>query len=300
MSNAHVLVVDDEPFNLDIIGDFLADADYRLDMVDSGEAAWARLDGNAASYDLVLLDRLMPGLDGLALLRRIKADPRLCSIPVIMQTAAASPDQVSEGLASGAAYYLTKPFAPESLQTIVRAALDDLAHRKQLAQRLSAHADALRTLQEGRFSFRTLDDAQVLAALAASVCDEPEIVVLGLSELLVNAVEHGNLGIRFADKTRLREAGNWEFVVRERLEQPAYRDRRARLTITAEPHAWVFTIEDDGEGFDWRNYLELAPERAFAPNGRGIALARQLAFHQLEYLGKGNCVRATVKRPSAI
>ena len=299
MSKARILVVDDEPFNLDIISDFLAEAEYTLEMVESGEAGWSRLDAANDPYDLVLLDRMMPGLDGLALLRRIKADPRLCAIPVIMQTAAASPDQVSEGLASGASYYLTKPFAPESLQTIVRAALDDLEQRRQLARRLSAHADALRTLEEGRFSFRTLDDAQVLAALAASVCDEPEIVALGLSELLINAVEHGNLGIRFADKTRLRESGNWEHEVRERLGQPDYSERRARLTITAQPQAWIFTIEDDGDGFDWQNYLELAPERAFAPNGRGIALARQLAFHQLEYLGNGNCVRATVRRPSA-
>lgn len=295
--NARILVVDDEPFNLDIIGDFLADAGYILDTEDSGEAAWARLDANDTPFDLVVLDRMMPGLDGLALLRRIKADPRLCAIPVIMQTAAASPDQVSEGLACGATYYLTKPFAPESLQTIVRAALDDLAQRKQLTQRLSAHADALRTLEEGRFSFRTLDDAHVLAALAASVCDEPEIVVLGLSELLVNAVEHGNLGIHFQEKTRLREAGTWELEVRQRLTQPEYRARRAHLTITAQPEAWVFTVEDEGAGFDWKSYLELAPERAFAPNGRGIALSRQLAFHQLEYLGNGNCVRATVRRP---
>ena len=179
MSKARILVVDDEPFNLDIISDFLAEAEYTLEMVESGEAGWSRLDAANDPYDLVLLDRMMPGLDGLALLRRIKADPRLCAIPVIMQTAAASPDQVSEGLASGASYYLTKPFAPESLQTIVRAALDDLEQRRQLARRLSAHADALRTLEEGRFSFRTLDDAQVLAALAASVCDEPEIVVFG-------------------------------------------------------------------------------------------------------------------------
>ena len=86
--------------------------------------------------------------------------------------------------------------------------------------------------------------------------------------------------------------------MRDRLLQPAYRERRAHLTITAQPDAWVFTVEDEGSGFDWRKYLELAPERAFAPNGRGIALARQLAFHQLDYLGNGNRVRATVRRPS--
>jgi hypothetical protein len=49
-------------------------------------------------------------------------------------------------------------------------------------------------------------------------------------------------------------------------------------------------------GFDWPRYLEMDAERAFAPNGRGIALARQLAFGDLEYQGNGNTVRATVLR----
>ncbi|MCB1938391.1 MAG: response regulator [Rhodocyclaceae bacterium] len=294
MSNVRILVVDDEPFNLDIIGEYLEDAGYALEMASCGEDAWEALRSPDKRFDLVVLDRMMPGMDGMELLRRIKADGRLGDVPVIMQTAAANPDQVREGLAAGAYYYLTKPFEPDSLQSIVRAALDDLQHRRSLAERLDAHVDALRTMESGHFSFRTLDEAQALAALVASICDEPEIVVLGLSELLVNAVEHGNLGIRFDEKSRLREAGIWENEVARRLALPENAHRRVELTVTSEPDAWVFTVQDTGTGFDWNTYLELAPERAFAPNGRGIALARQLAFHSLEYLGCGNCVRGAV------
>ena len=87
------------------------------------------------------------------------------------------------------------------------------------------------------------------AALAASLCDEPEIVVLGLSELLINAVEHGNLGIRFDEKSRLREEGRWEEEVVHRLSMPEYADRRGRLTVTAAADAFIFEIEDEGEGF---------------------------------------------------
>lgn len=296
MSSNRILVVDDEPFNLDIVGEYLEEEGYRLEMANSGEEAWQRLQDPGADFDLIILDRMMPGIDGMEVLRRIKADARLNALPVIMQTAAASPDQVREGLAAGAYYYLTKPFEPESLQSIVRAALDDLRQRRNLSQRIELHVGALRTLETGQFSFRTLDEAHALAALAASLCDEPEIVVLGLSELLINAVEHGNLGITFEEKSSLREAGRWEAEVERRLEMPAYRERRARLSVSARRDAWTFIIEDDGAGFDWHSYLELAPERAFAPNGRGIALARQLAFSSLEYKGAGNCVEAVVAR----
>ncbi|QID19015.1 response regulator [Nitrogeniibacter mangrovi] len=298
MSVTRILVVDDEPFNLDIVSEYLDEEGYDLGMAGSGEEAWELLQNPQHGYDLVILDRMMPGIDGMEVLRRIKADTRLGELPVIMQTAAASPDQVREGLAAGAYYYLTKPFEPESLQSIVRAALDDLRQRRNLSQRIELHVGALRTLENGRFSFRTLDEAHALAALTASLCDEPEIVVLGLSELLINAVEHGNLAIDFAEKSRLREEGRWEAEVERRLALPQYAGRRAHLSVVAREDAWIFEIEDDGDGFDWHNYLELAPERAFAPNGRGIALARQLAFSELEFQGKGNCVKAVVSRPS--
>ncbi|WP_227816634.1 ATP-binding response regulator [Nitrogeniibacter aestuarii] len=299
MSSTKILVVDDEPFNLDIVGEYLEEEGYLLDMAASGEEAWDKLLDPLSSFDLVILDRMMPGIDGMEVLRRIKADSRLNELPVIMQTAAASPDQVREGLAAGAYYYLTKPFEPESLQSIVRAALDDLKHRRSLSQRIELHVGALRTLNNGEFRFRTLDEAHALAALAASLCDEPEIVVLGLSELLINAVEHGNLGIDFDEKSRLRESGDWEEEVVRRLQMPEYAERQAKLGISVSESAWTFVIEDQGAGFDWHNFLELAPERAFAPNGRGIALARQLAFSSLEYQGKGNIVRAVVMRQAS-
>jgi hypothetical protein len=55
------------------------------------------------------------------------------------------------------------------------------------------------------------------------------------------------------------------------------------------------TISDCGEGFDWKNYLEISPERAFDPNGRGIAMSRMMSFDTLKYLGNGNQVVASVK-----
>lgn len=56
-----------------------------------------------------------------------------------------------------------------------------------------------------------------------------------------------------------------------------------------------FTITDQGEGFDWRRFLNFDPERAFDPNGRGIAMARMMSFAEVEYQGKGNVVVATVR-----
>ena len=300
MSMAKILVVDDEPFNLDIVAEYLDERDFELVMVESGEAAWDELNRPDSCFDLVLLDRMMPGMDGIQVLKRIKGDERLHAIPVIMQTAATSPEQVREGLAAGAFYYLTKPFEGEALQTIIRSALDDMRTRRELNANLADHAVALACIKEGEFLVRTLDEARKLASFIALLGLQPETLAMGLSELLVNGVEHGNLGIDFAEKSRLREADCWESEIQRRIGLPENRDKKVRFRVRGEIQRWVFEITDDGEGFDWRRFLDFDPERAFAPNGRGIALSRQLSFSTLTYIPPGNKVVVTVPRGSEL
>jgi hypothetical protein len=65
--------------------------------------------------------------------------------------------------------------------------------------------------------------------------------------------------------------------------------------LKATKDAIVVHIIDEGNGFDWRKYLELSPDRITDPHGRGIATSRMMSFDSLEYLGVGNEVRCTVK-----
>jgi CheY-like chemotaxis protein len=289
-----LLVVDDEKFNLEIISEFLAGTGYDLTMVESAEAAWDLLVAPDASFDLIVLDRMMPGMDGIELLRRVKADARHSGVPVIMQTAAAAPEQVRQGLEAGAYYYLTKPFAPESLLVIVRSALESVTERRALSQRVSGQADVLRLASRGEFLLRTLQEAQDVAVLCARLCPEPDVAGIGLSELMVNAIEHGNLGIRYEEKSRLKREDIWEREVERRAALPENWSKRVTVSFQRERTELVFTIRDCGPGFDWKCYLELDPARAFDPNGRGIALARHISFARLEYRGCGNEVEAAV------
>ena len=295
MPHPLILVVDDEPLNLEIIAEFLEGDAYRLEFAATGEEAWRLLDMPDSAFDLVVLDRMMPGMNGIELLKRIKADTRLSHLPVIMQTAAAAPDQVREGLAAGAYYYLTKPYDPEALQTIVRAALDDAHNRAALEESGRAQIHALQWLSEARFTFRTLEEAREIGIFLSGLCPVPDVAVIGLVELLVNAVEHGNLGMSYAEKTRTRQEGIWEQEIQRRLALPEYLDRRAEAQLERFPDLLRFTIRDAGKGFDWHNFLDFDPSRAFDPNGRGIAMARHMSFSQLEYQGSGNVVIASIR-----
>lgn len=294
MTIPRLLVVDDEPFNLEIIAEYFDGLDFVLETAENGEIAWNLLQAGR-SYSLVILDRMMPVLDGMGLLNRIKDDPRFCDLPVIMQTAAGSPDQVREGLAAGAFYYLIKPYERDSLLTIVRGALADNEARKALQKKLAEHGNALQLMASAQFTLSTVEEASLLAAFLAQACPQPEKAVLGLSELLVNAVEHGNLAISYKEKSELRREDRWNEEVVRRLALPENQNKRVRASLARTTEGISIQIADEGSGFDWHNYLDFDPARAFDPNGRGIALAKMTSFDSLEYEGCGNTVVVTIK-----
>lgn len=296
MPTHRILAVDDEPLNLAIIEEYLSEESCAIDTALNGEMAWSRLVAAAPAYDLVILDRLMPRLDGMALLQRMKGDERFADTPVIMQTAAAAPEQVREGIAAGAYYYLTKPYEPEALCAVVRAALAD-RHALREARARSENLDrSLQLLDEARFIFRTLEDVAPLATTLAALCPRPDRVQFGLVELMVNAIEHGNLGISYREKTMLLMENRWHEEVARRLALPEYRNRVARVHCTTTDTTVRFAISDEGSGFAWEDYLDFDASRVFDPNGRGIAMALRTSFHSLEYLDDGSTAVATVPR----
>ena len=297
MNKIKILVVDDEPINLDIIAECLSDEGYELLMEANGTAAWEQLQRPDNAIDVVILDRMMPGLNGIEVLQKIKAESRYKHIPVIMQTALSAPAEVREGLEAGAYYYLTKPFDPGALISIVRAAVESVNSWKRQSARDEVLANALQIMGMAEYRFTTVQHVRVLSTLCSFLCPMPELAAIGLSELLMNAVEHGNLGISYAEKKALKLADDWDAEIARRLDLPEFRERQAVIRMERLPAALRFTVIDQGKGFDWQNYLTFDPERAFDPNGRGIAMARQLSFSRLEYRGCGNCVIAEVELP---
>lgn len=288
MPNAHILIVEDEPLLQEILRENLEEVGYEISVADNGEMAWSILTENPGLFDTVILDRVMPDLDGIEVLRRIKSSPELNSIPVIMQTSLTSDEDIAEGLKAGALYYLTKPFAADALLAIVAHSVEDRRSSLALQEEVKKTGATLKLLTSATFHFRTREEARALATLGAHAADDPQRVVLGLSELLLNAVEHGNLSITYAEKSAFLLDGSFEQEVNRRLASPIYQNRRGCLSIQRLNDCLLFTVADEGDGFDWHEYLEMSPDRAFDMHGRGIAMAKMLSFDELQYQGKGN------------
>lgn len=295
--NARMLVVDDDEFIRVLMQEILSQCGYEVETVEDGQAAWELVDGDPSRYDLILLDKLMPRLDGISLLRRVRADGRFTDLPVIMLTADTSPEDVSQGLAEGAHYYLTKPPTEEVLKVVLTSALAEFRQKRELRAMVGRHSGSLRLLRRAEFCCRTLEEARDLALLLADASLDPARTVVGYSELLINAVEHGNLGIGYEEKSRLLGEGHWAEEVENRLRSPEYGGKSVRVSLEKANGASRVTITDQGPGFDWQSYIEFSPDRVFDLHGRGIAMSKAMSFDSLEYQGTGNTVVTEVKLP---
>ena len=121
MTVPSIFVIDDEPDNFDVIETFLSDADYQLNYAASGQEALMLL--NTFSPDLILLDVMMPGLDGIEVCQQLKASSQWQAIPIIMVTALTSKEDLSRCLEAGADDFISKPVNRFELRARVKSML---------------------------------------------------------------------------------------------------------------------------------------------------------------------------------
>lgn len=290
-----LLAVDDDAFRRDYLQSSLAAAGYSVKLAaDCGEA-WKILDSQQHHFSAILLDRSMQRQGGMGLLARIKGDRLFADIPVIFLTDIDDPLDIASGIKAGAFYYLVKPPSKDVLLAIVQSAVNSFRLLDNLRYVANPqHASLPNMLMRCDFQLCTLMEARTLAYTLSSFYIQPKRAFLGLSELLVNAVEHGNLGLGYQAKSKLLREGGWEAEVERRLALPENAGKKVEVRLERSAHEIRLNISDCGIGFDSSLYMEMSPERAFDFNGRGIAISRMFSFDSLEYIGNGNRLLALV------
>jgi len=119
-----ILVVDDEPTIVRLMEFILARQGHEMLVAVNGEEALEKI--RAHSPDLVLLDIMMPRIDGYEVARAVRADPATASLPIIMLSAKAQEEDIRRGVGIGVDEYITKPFSPEHLVHVVAGYLSRL------------------------------------------------------------------------------------------------------------------------------------------------------------------------------
>lgn len=260
--------------------------------VSDSVAALAAID--RARPDVVITDLFLSGGEGLALTKELRSRHELC--PVIVMAKDAPESAIVQALRVGAIDYLHKPIAEDELASALYRAqhvaprdLTDLSGVSDWDQRMTVDSEPAHA--QGVISWLMKTTASTL----------PEIRRLhlrgALQELLLNAIEHGNLEISYREKAQALAADEYEALVRNRLAQPKLKRRQVVSYVRYEHEAnrVAYRIVDEGAGFEWRSLLA-KPKEAYsddAENGRGILLARSL-FPDLTYNDRGNEVSFTM------
>lgn len=289
-----VLAVDDNQASLDLIRMILEKDEYAVLTAVNGRHALEVLEANADAVDIILLDRVMPEMDGIEFCRRIKADEKFRALPIIMQTAAGRPQEIKEGIEAGVFYYLVKPLEMETLLSIVASARKKVHKYRQDENELQRRQESIAMVRSLECLFRTVEEGEILATFLAQFFPAPDLALTGIYELLLNAVEHGNLAISYELKSELVRENRWRKELESRLADPRFRERTVRVAFTRENRDYTLRIEDQGQGFAWREYLQVDTARATHNHGRGIAMANMMSFDELFYNDRGNVVTAIV------
>ena len=291
-----VLVVDDDPVTLECLGETVRLIGLDVCAASDGEHALQVFEQKRPS--LVVTDVRMPNVDGVSLTHQLKARRPDC--PVIIITGYGDESTAVAALKAGACDYLHKPFQISELKNTLQRALSLIRAR-------SMETQALQSLCKVSWSFEIENNLDLLGGILTVMLRPVDVwlsesdqlhVRMGLQELLINAVEHGNLGISAEEKREALMNDTYETLLESRLRMPVYAARRVKVWMENDPveHIFQCRIHDEGEGFDWEPLLHGNADSipSLAGSGRGIFLVKTL-IPQIQYVGRGNEVLLTVQ-----
>jgi hypothetical protein len=144
------------------------------------------------------------------------------------------------------------------------------------------------------FSFRTLHEAGELAILISEYCPFPKRIELGLNEIFINAIEHGNLDIHYNGGSELYGQEVRFHRIEKMLKEPEHKTKCIKVHLQKNPTYIMVTVLDEGKGFDYSKFMNESVKKSTLQCGRGIYLAKFFSFDSLEYAGSGNIAKCYI------
>jgi len=251
---------------------------------------------NKFKPDLIFADIQMPKMNGLEFLNTIRQTDN--DVIVIINTAFGSEEYALKAFHLNANNYISKPIHfSEVLHHLKKyeAIIQERTLNREIEAMFVKRSYRLQVPNKIEQIPRVVD--HLLTITGDAICPEEQLGVrLGLVELIVNAVEHGNMGITYDEKNKAINHNRLDDLYQERLADPEIVARRVKINFELSDRGCEWMITDEGAGFDWKVIPDPTKgEKLRTLIGRGIFLSR-FYFDELEFIGTGNIIRIFKKK----
>jgi CheY-like chemotaxis protein len=193
-----ILLVDDETMNLKILRTILRKGEYRFLEAQSGEEALQLLQTEKA--DLIVLDLMMPGMDGFQVLERVKSDPSTDFIPVIIASALKDSSAIEKGLELGANDYFTKPLSDDDRRFQLPLKVRNLIKSKKMQDQLADLNRELKETQEKLIEKEKVSAVVEMAGAASHELNQPLTAIMGNLQLVMSKLPEADPLAKRIDK----------------------------------------------------------------------------------------------------
>ena len=244
--------------------------------------------------DIVIMDLFLPDQEGMTLVKQIRQRRPAC--PVVLLTDAGHEDSTLEGLRAGALDYVQQPIHEEAFAQVLQRAIHSLPASVDDAPGVERLEYVLVMGPDPNYVESTV--TWLIQGTAMGLMESRQLHLrAALQELVMNAVEHGCLEIRYRDKIDAMAKDEYDGLIQQRRREPRFRDRRVTIRAIYDKRERMLTyqIADEGKGFNWKSRVNRPLDACSTgdASGRGMFLANSF-FPDMTYNEKGNEVRFTV------
>jgi serine phosphatase RsbU (regulator of sigma subunit)/ActR/RegA family two-component response regulator len=280
-----ILIIDDNVDLLEYLKDFFMIYNYEVILAESGNEGIEKF--REFSPDIVISDIRLPDKSGNIVVKEIKELDR--EVPIIVITGYSDHNLILSAMKNGAVELLKKPFKPKDLKYLI-SKIETLF--KKIRVKLSSSF-----LQWEKRHLKISNDIHIIPSVTDFIFSNVDYIFgeisfmkIGLQEILINAIEHGNLNISYDEKQKLLSSGEYNRALKDKAVSPENSDKFVDIKVFSTPAYLKIIVEDMGEGFDLSSIPDPEnPENFLNEHGKGIMMTLN-AFDEVTYNDKGNKV----------
>ncbi|MGE5340172.1 MAG: SpoIIE family protein phosphatase [Candidatus Omnitrophota bacterium] len=280
-----ILIIDDNVDLLEYLKDFFMIYNYEVILAESGNEGIEKF--REFSPDIVISDIRLPDKSGNIVVKEIKEIEK--DVPIIVITGYSDHNLILSAMKNGAVELLKKPFKPKDLKYLISKI--ELLFKK-IKVKLSSSF-----LQWEKRHLKIANDIHIIPSVTDFIFSNVDYIFgeisfmkIGLQEILINAIEHGNLNISYEEKQRLLSSGEYHRVLKDKACMPENVGKYVDVKVFSTPEYLKIMVEDMGDGFDLAAIPDPQnPENFLNENGKGIMMTLN-AYDEVNYNEKGNKV----------